>query len=666
MQDATAVRGSQRPTGTITFLFTDIEGSTERWERDRAAMQVALRRHDAILRAAIESADGFVFKTIGDAFCAVFERAPAGVAAALHAQRELAAEDFSAVDGIRVRMALHTGIADERDDDYYGPTVNRVARLLSIGHGGQVLLSRATADLAKAALPDGVTLRDMGLHRLKDLVEAELVHQLCADDLRSEFPALRSLDSHPHNLPQQATSFVGRETELAEVAALVREHRIVTLAGTGGVGKTRLSLQVASEELERFRDGVWFVAFAPAQDGGLVPARIAAALGLHESPTVPMIETVLGYLKTRALLLVFDNCEHLVGEAAEAAARIVESCPNVKILATSREPLRVPGEQVYRMPSLPLPEAVALFADRARAADARFSLTDANAGVVGEICRRLDGIALAIELAAARVRALSLNVLQQKLDERFRVLTGGSRTALPRQQTLRALIDWSYDLLGEAERAFFARLSVFAGGFTLELATAVCAGGSIDELEVMDLLASLVEKSLVQTETLDDGETRYHLLESMRDYAREKLAQFGEAESLARAHAIAFADLAARLDDSWDTTPDKEWGLQAEPEIENWRAALRWAFGENGDASIGRQLAASLRPVWFRMAPSEGRQWIRKSLEDGEAEVPKKVLAQLRLGEAHLSMLAMEYGAACSAANEATALFSEIYDEHGL
>ncbi|MBV8333341.1 MAG: adenylate/guanylate cyclase domain-containing protein, partial [Candidatus Eremiobacteraeota bacterium] len=571
------------PSGTVTFLFTDIEGSTQRWDRDRAAMQEAVRRHDTILRAAIEGGNGRVFKTIGDAFCAVFARAEEGVAAAVGAQRELAKEDFSAVDGVRVRMALHTGTADEREGDYYGPTLNRVARLLSIGHGGQILITRVTADLLRGHLVPGVSAHDMGLHKLKDLSDAELVHQLLVEGLEQEFPPLRSSGATPNNLPAQVSSFVGRENESAAVTDLLHANRLVTLLGTGGIGKTRLSLHVAGEQLEAFPNGIWFVEFAPLSDAALVADSIGSAANVAQSAERPALDTLLAHFKNETALLIFDNCEHLVAEIARVADALLKGCPKLKILASSRELLNVPGEQAYRMPTLGPAEAMALFAERAKTADQRFGLTPENEPAVAEICRRLDGIALAIELAAARVKLLSPKALLEKLNDRFRVLTGGSRTNLPRQQTLRALIDWSYDLLSEKERTLFPRLAIFSGGFTLELCAAVCADEALDEFEVMDLLVALVDKSLVSPEIVGD-ETRYTLLESIREYAREKLAEAGEVDALSRAHAAAFTDFAERLDGALETMAEAAWVAQAKPELENWRGALTWALGGENDS----------------------------------------------------------------------------------
>jgi predicted ATPase/class 3 adenylate cyclase len=552
------------PTGTVTFLFTDIEGSTQRWERDRAAMQANVRRHDAIIRAAIEAHNGHVFKTIGDAFCAAFALAPDAIAAALEAQQSLGADDFGEL-GLRVRMALHTGNTDERDGDYFGPALNRVARLLSAGHGGQVLVSGVTSDIVQGQMPAQATLRDLGAHRLKDLARPEQIYQLVAPSVADEFPPLRSLSAIPNNLPLQLSSFVGRDEEVAEITALLAKHRLLTLIGSGGIGKTRISLQVAAYLLEAYPDGVWLVEFAPIVDGNLVSATIEGAANLD-----------LAELKNKRALLIFDNCEHLVPAIAAAASAIARDCPDITILASSRQGLGIAGEATYRMPSLNVPEAVALFVARAEAADARFTFTDDDAPVVADICRRLDGIALAIELAAARVNLLKPKELRARLDQRFKVLTGGGRDRLPRQQTLRALIDWSFDLLDERERALFRRIGIFVDGFTIEGAVAVGSDDALDEFEVFDVLASLVDKSLVVAE-LSGESTRYRLLQSARAYALEKLDAAGEREAVAERHFAHVRDVFATARAAYEKNPREATLLALMPELDDLRAALEWA-----------------------------------------------------------------------------------------
>jgi predicted ATPase/class 3 adenylate cyclase len=640
---------SELPSGTVTFLFTDIEGSTQRWERDGTAMRDAVRRHDALLRSAFAEHGGHVFKTVGDAFCVAFSRPEFAVAASLAAQRALSVEDFSAVDGLRVRAAIHTGTADERDGDYFGAALNRVARLLAIGHGGQVLVSGVTVDLVQGALPARSSLRDLGQHRLKDLTHPEQVYQLVAEGLVEVFPPVRSLESLPNNLPLQLTSFVGREEEVAEIAELVGTTRLLTLVGTGGVGKTRAALQVAAELLDGSGDGVWFVDLAPIRDPALVAHEIVLALGLTVPPDKTALQIVVEYLKPRRLLLVVDNCEHLVASAAAAIDAILRGCPKVSILATSREGLNVSGEHVHRMPSLAVPPrenalsaaaaatygAVALFAERAHAADGRFALTDENAEIVAEVCRRLDGIALAIELAAPRVKVLAVEQLSRRLDERFRILTGGSRNALPRQQTMRALIDWSYDLLSDQEKIVLRRAGVFVGGFTLEGAAAVCnAETNLDEWEVLEILSTLVDKSLVSAE-IQGSHQRYRLLESMREYARTRLVELDELDDASGAHAAYFLEYAKVKRKAWDVTPGVQWIEPMLPELDNFRATFECLIER--DPVSAAEFAADTHRFFDRLAmQDEALRWIDRVFE-ASRELPAPI--EGRVLDARMTLL---------------------------
>ncbi len=640
------------PSGTLTFVFTDIEGSTQRWEREPAAMRTAVRRHDDLLHAAIVEHDGYVFKTIGDAFCAAFARPGEALAAALTLQRALAAEDFVAVEGLRVRAAVHTGTADERDGDYFGPTLNRTARLLAIGNGGQVLISGVTAALVQTELPPEASLRDLGEHRLRDLARPENVYQLVAPGLAVEFPPLRSLDARRNNLPLQLKSFVGRQREIAEIAALIDKHRLVTLVGPGGVGKTRTSLQVAANLLDVSGDGVWFIELAPLSSGEYVPTTIADAVGLTLPAEGDPLSNLANALKGKKALLVFDNCEHIVEAAARVIGTILRVCPNVKILASSRQSLDIDGEDVYRMPSLEMPRegddrlrpaeamesaAVALFVDRARAVDNRFALTDDNAPIVADICRRLDGIPLAIELAAARAQVLSPKQLRERLNERFRLLTGGSRDALPRQQTLRAAIDWSHDLLDEAERALFRRLGIFVNGFTLE--GAVAAGGG-EEADVLDLLASLVSKSLVLAEPDRDSQ-RYRFLESTRVYALEKLAGANERELVAGLHLRYLRDRFAVLWERREQTGGQtDLAAAVQTELEDVRSALDGA-PERSDTVAGGELLSNVDVAWAALGLyAEGIARIERYLTALPGD-ESQLLAQL---SAALSFLMAEAG----------------------
>ncbi len=602
---------SRLPTGTVTFVFTDIEGSTKRWEHDRAAMSDVVRRHDRIVRTAIESQAGHVFKTIGDAFCAAFARPQNAVAAAIDAQRALAAEDFSAVDGLRVRFALHAGTADERDADYFGPTVNRVARLLSIAHGGQVLLSGTVGALVSSELPPDTALRDLGEHRLQDLAHAERVWQLVAPGLQEQFPPLRSLAALPTNLPVQTTSFVGRESESSEIAAALEAHRIVTLVGSGGVGKTRAALAVGANLLDRYADGVWFVELAPLQSGDYIPTAVAQAIGISLRGAGKALDVLARALKHKEALLILDNCEHLIAEAAGVTAAITRECPHVRILATSRQSLDVTGEARYRVPSLASPPAatspptladaarfpaVALFVQRGASADNGFELTESNVATIGEICRRLDGIPFAIELAAARLRVVSPEQLRALLDDRFRVLGSGNRSVLPRHQTLRALIDWSYDLLAQRERVLFRALSVFVNGFTLEGAMALGRAEDGEDIEVLDALAALVDQSLVMADPAGDL-TRYRMLESTRAYAREKMVGAGEATACATRHLRYVRDLVVAANARRELT-GRAFHLDSvvATELEDVRSALEWAA--RSEPATGGELLAAMSNRW--------------------------------------------------------------------
>jgi len=652
--------GSPLPSGTVTLLFTDIECSTQHWEQQRVAMPEALRRHDELIRTAIESHGGYVFKTVGDSHCAAFSRASDAVAAATDAQRALAAEDWSAIGGLAVRMALHSGTTDEREGDYFGPTVNRVARLVSIGHGGQILISNVARDLAHDSLPSDAALVDLGSQRLPDLTEPEHVWQLDVAGLPTEFPPLRLLSTVPNNLPIQRTTFVGRERDVAEVKELLERYRLLTLVGSGGVGKTRLAIQAGAELLERYVDGVWFVDFAPITDPELASSVVAQVLGISQRQERRLDESIPQWLRHKQLLLILDNCEHVLEPVAALTDTVLATAQDVRILATSRQRLEISGEAVHRLPSLAVPVepagltadealhygAVALFVDRATAADTRFLLTDDNAPIVAEICGRLDGIALAIELAAARVKMLSLPNLAQRINERFKILTGGSRSALPRQKTLTGLIDWSYDLLDRQEQFLFARLGIFAGGFGLDAATAVCAGDGLDEINIFDLLSSLTDKSLLVADT--SGETaRYRLLESTAAYALEKLTALGERERLARRHAQHFREQAEAAHERMGTGSKQAWLAGLELELDNYRAALEWALTRGNDAVLGGATAGALKLFWILTdLRAEGRYWIELAFPGvNEAEQPA-IAAGLQSALAGLSPDKRSYDAA--------------------
>ena len=619
---------SKLPSGTVTFLFTDIEGSTQWWEQHPKWMSHAFARQEAILRAAAAVHGGYVYKMIGDAFQIAFDRALEAVKAAVHAQRELQSESWGEFGPLRIRMALHTGVTEEREDDYVGPILNRLGRLLSVSHGGQILLTQATHELVYEWLPESVRLHDLGPHRLKDLVRAEHIYELTAPGLLSNFPMIKTLDSFPHNLPLQLTSFVGREKEMLQVKRMLLGDRFVTLTGPGGTGKTRLAVQVAAELLELFPDGVWLVELASLVDPLLVPQTIAATLEIRESSGRPMDTLLTDYLRGKEMLMILDNCEHLLSASAQIASTLLQACPNLCILTTSREALDIPGEMSFRVPSLSVPdprhtppiealsqyESIRLFVERAEAIQPEFTLTSANASSVAQICRRLDGIPLAIELAVARVKMMPVEQVTARLDNRFRLLTGGSRTALPRHQTLQALIDWSYDLLSDAERILLQRLSVFAGGWTLEAAEMICAGDAIQRDDVLDLLTQLVNKSLVIPDYHLDTEGRYHLLETIRQYARERLLEAsGGGVEIRERHLQYFLELGEQAEPEIRGPNQITWLDRLENEVDNIRAALEWALESNVEASA--RLASALLWFWhIRSRKSEGIDWLERAL----------------------------------------------------
>jgi predicted ATPase/class 3 adenylate cyclase len=598
---------------TLTFLFTDIEGSTALLRRvgDDVYAQV-LAGHHALIRSALAAYGGSEVDTQGDAFFAVFSSPRACVAAVLEMQRAIQDHAWPGGEQVRVRMGVHCGEAARTAAGLVGLEVHRAARVAAVAWGGQVLVSETAAALVRDWLPPGAALADRGSHRLKDLGRPERIFQLTAAGLPAGLPPLRSLGSPalPNNLPARLSAFIGRDREVAEVRALVESCRLVTLTGAGGCGKTRLGLQVAAELLDGSGDGVWLAELAAVTEQDAVAPAISQALRLTGQPGRPVLETLLDALAPQNVLIVMDNCEHLIGECAKTAEAIVRRCPRVHLLATSREPLGIGGETIYRVPSLSLPDAeagsapgssdaVALFADRARANGIALAGDEQTGPLVVSVCRRLDGMPLAIELAAARLRSMSLSELHDRLDQRFRLLTGGSRTALERQQTLAATVGWSYSLLAAAERVLLGRLSVFAGGFGLDAAEAVCGSGGIDVLDVADLLGSLVDKSLVVAEPAGTG-LRYRLLETIRLFAAERLVEAGEEEATAAAaahceHFLAFAEMAA----AYLTGPEQgKWLARLDADQANLRRAAGYAAGRPDGTAVVLRLGVALDRYW--------------------------------------------------------------------
>jgi len=665
------------PAGTVSFLFTDIEGSTRLLEQHPQEMGAAMSRHHDLLREAVEANGGIVFETLGDGVYASFARARDGIRAAIGGQRAIRAEDWSAVGELRVRMGLHTGDVQVRGEHYFGPALFRCARLMAIGHGGQILLSRATRDLVDEGLPPGASLRALGTHRLKDLAEPTEIYQLVHPDLPADFPPLNSLDILANNLPTQTTRFIGRQREVAAVRELASAQRLLTLSGTGGAGKTRLALQVAADLVDTFKDGVWLVELGPIADPALVPQAVASALSVREEPGRAPLSALVEFVRSRNLLVLLDSCEHVVQACAELANTLLRAAPDLHILVTSREVLGISGETTWRVPSLSLPpkpppppesmdqyEAVGLFVERARAANTNFRLTAQNAAAVMEICARLDGIPLAIELAAARIRMLSVEQIAARLDDRFRLLTGGSRAAMPRQRTLRALVDWSYGLLQETERMLFRRLSIFAGGWTLEAAETVCGGDGLEPYDVLDLLMQLVDKSLVIADE-QAGHERYRTLETIREYARERLTEAGELPAVQERHYAWFVGLAEQAPpEGYDTQGLATVGH----EYDNLRAALRWAV-DSGESERALRLAGGLWSFWsVRGFYTEGRAWLREVLALGGGESRPGIAARARALQAagHLANCQGDYAAAADLLEESRTISEELGDQTAL
>jgi predicted ATPase/class 3 adenylate cyclase len=682
--------GSDLPSGTITFLMTDIEGSTKLWQDHPDEMRTALNRHDDLFKSVVVAGHGSFVKSTGDGMLAVFARAPDAVATALNAQLALLNAQWEPNVQLNVRMALHAGVAHERDADYFGTAVNRVARLMAIGSGRQVLLSAAVHELTIDSLPDGCSLLDLGVARLADLSRPETVYQLAHPNLPATFPPLRSLDVLPNNLPLQTTTFVGRDAEAAAVKASLAQSRLVTLMGPGGAGKTRLALRVAAELLAQTEGGVWLVELANISDPGLAAHAVASAMGIREEPGLPIHTTLVNDLKSRKqqTLIVLDNCEHVLTACADLAAQILRSCQNVRLLATSRESLRIRGETAHVVPPLSLPdhfagakgkrtspvsdldleelrnyESVQLFVDRAEAVSQSFTLSASNASAVASICRQLEGIPLALELVAPRVRVLPADEIAQRLENIFEFVPSGGRDAAERHGTLRAAIDWSYELLPEKQRLLFRRLSCFSGGATLEAVEEVCAFEDIGRWEVLDLLESLVEKSLLQF-TESGPSPRYRSLETLRQYARELENNSPDNYVVRRNHYLCFLSFAKRAEAQLTGPEQADWLRRLDDEHANILSAIECAmeaeFRDDGCSAV--ELGSTLFRYWrSRDFASKGRSILEKAL-NGEPNTPEPWRGKGLYSAAVLAYDQCEYAAALSYGEQSLVIARDMSD----
>lgn len=665
------------PTGKVTFLLTDVEGSTRLWETHAVEMSQALARHDDLIRESVGHCGGMIIKTKGEGDSAfiVFRSAGDAVRCALKLQASLLSEEWPGGLAIRVRMSLHTGVAELRGNDYYGRDVNRSARLRDVAYGGQIIASQELRDCVQDRVPDDGSFIDLGLYHLRDLERPEHLYQLSGPGLPDKFPAVRRLESRSTNLPLQLTSFVGRHEELQEIADLLSETRLLSLTGSGGCGKTRLALESGARVAGDYPDGVFVVELATLNDPTLVTQSTLGALSIREEGETDPFEALANFLLGKNLLLILDNCEHLIEACSDLAGRLLRVRPDLRILTTSRQPLNVSGETTYRVPSLPVPdpqsspsvddlmrfESVRLFVDRAARVNSAFCLSTENAEAVARICFHLDGIPLAIELAAARVRAFSPQTIAERLDDRFTFLTGGTRTALPRQQTLKALVDWSYDHLDDEERTLLRRLSVFAGGFGLESVEGVCLGDDLHPGSYIELVSALVDKSIVVFEERSDG-ARYSLLETIRDYSGDRLEESGESEVTRDSHLEWFLSLAERSEPDVTTS---RWLQTMEDEHDNLRAALQWAIGR-GFADAALRLTGAMARLWTTHGHlSEGRRWLEEALASG-TEPASVVRAKALNAAGVLAWMQGDHDAAMTKYEEALALRRSLDDAAGI
>ena len=674
-----SIADQRLPSGTVTFLFTDIEGSTRLLQQLGAAYAVLLAEQQQLVREACEMHNGSVVGSEGDSFFVAFSSAVDAIDAVVESQRALAVHEWPGGVSVRVRMGLHTGEPQISSSNYVGIDVHRAARIAAAAHGGQVLLSQRTCELVKSELPEDVTLQDLGEHRLKDLRQPKHLYQLDITGLPTEFPPIKSLDALLNNLPIQLTSFVGREKELGELKKLIKSTRLVTLTGAGGSGKSRLALQVAAELIRHFHNGVFFVALAPITDPGLVASTIAQALGLTESAGRSILEGLKDYLQSKSLLLLLDNFEQVIS-AAPLVAELLAACSELKILVTSREGLRIKGEREYSLPPLSLPDlaqlppfealsryaAVELFIQRAQAVKPDFDITSDTAQAVAEICYQLDGLPLAIELAAARIKVLPPQVIRARLEHRLEFLTGGARDLPARQQALRSAIAWSYDLLDEKEQELFRRLSVFVDGCTVDAVEAV-TGNHPERIFLLDELGSLVDKSLLREVEDINGAPRFVMLETLREFGLEQLEASGEQETVRGRHADFFLRLAEAAEASLESKEQVQWMERIGQEHDNLRSALEWSKMALGSGEICLRLAGALGHFWeVRGHFSEGRERLSAILSMQIAQGQTAPRAKLLARAAELAYRQSDYPATHLLAQESLEIYRKIGDKQGI
>jgi predicted ATPase/class 3 adenylate cyclase len=670
---------AQLPGGTVTLLFTDIEGSTALLQVLGERYGILLADHHRILRGAFADQGGAEVDSAGDGLFTTFPSARAALLGAIEAQRGIAAATWPGDATVRVRMGLHTGEPRSGEGGYVGIDVHRAARICAAGHGGQILVSQTSRDLLTNDLPGDVSLLDLGEHRLKGIDEAQRLYQVAAPGLATSFGPLRTAGGRPNNLPRELTSFVGRDRQLEAASRILATTPLLTLVGPGGVGKTRLALRLAVEHLDEYDEGAWLVELGSVEDGALVFQTIAATMAIAEQPGKDIESAVLDHLRTGSRLLILDNCEHVLEATAAAVHRVLATCPDVRVMATSREGLGIPGEALYPVPSLSLPEgtpagvmtsgwseAVTLFVERAAAVRPGFRVAPDNAAAIAQLVRRLDGIPLALELAAARTRVLTVDQIAARLDDQFRLLAGGSRVAVPRHQTLQATMDWSYDLLTDDERAVLRRLAVFAGSLTLEAAESVCGIDPVDPIDVLDLLTRLVDKSLVVAEPT--GEGRYRLLETLRQYARDKLIEAGEAEVIRRRHRDWYQALVERAAPEFFHGPESgAWLDRLGLEHDNLRAALQWSAGEAEEPVAGLRLATGLWRFWeIRGHPHEGRAWLERMLAAVGPDRSSLLVADALVGAGVLASMQGDDAAAVAFDERSLAIQRRLGDPTGI